>query len=482
MPGDGGCDHGPGVFELHAGHGAGLAAEPAGVHQEDLGAGLVQLLAQHLGVDRGRPGEEGLAEQGGEGGDRLLDAALRAGQLAGVAGDEVVHGRVLIQTGDGRQHAEGVGRQEDDGLGQAAHAGDGGGGDVVHRVADSGVLGEAAVEVIGMARLVQDHVLHHRAEADGAVDLRLLLLLQTDALGVAAALDVEHALVGPAVLVVADQRPVRVGGQGGLAGAAEAEEHGGVSVLADVGRAVHGQDALGGEDVVHDGEDGLLDLAGVLAAGDEHLVLLQVHQDGGLAVGAVHLGNAQEAGGHDQGVVRRIVLQLLRRGTDQQLVNKQVLAGQLIDDAEAAGIFGIGAAEAVEYEQLFALQVGQHLALDGVVFFLGDGHVHLAPGNAVVDGGGVHKEFVVGAAAGVFAGADSQGAVLGQNALAPLQGLFHQTGHGKIPVHGAVTGDAKAHGTQFFHFCALLFSGADSGFSAVRACGSRHFYYSGLLT
>lgn len=37
-----------------------------------------------------------------------------------------------------------------------------------------------------------------------------LHLLEADALGVAAALDVEDAVVGPAVLIVANQRPVRV--------------------------------------------------------------------------------------------------------------------------------------------------------------------------------------------------------------------------------------------------------------------------------
>jgi hypothetical protein len=55
-------------------------------------------------------------------------------------------------------------------------------------------------------------------------DLRLALLVEVDDLGVAAALEVEDAVVVPAVLVVADQLALRVGGQRGLAGAGEAEE------------------------------------------------------------------------------------------------------------------------------------------------------------------------------------------------------------------------------------------------------------------
>ncbi len=65
-----------------------------------------------------------------------------------------------------------------------------------------------------------DHdVLQHAAEPDGLEDLRLAVGLQPDALGVAAALDVEDAVIAPAVLVVADQRTVGLGGEGGLAGA-----------------------------------------------------------------------------------------------------------------------------------------------------------------------------------------------------------------------------------------------------------------------
>ena len=47
---------------------------------------------------------------------------------------------------------------------------------------------------------------------------------EPDALGVAAAFEIEDAAVAPAVLVVADQPALRVGGKRGLAGSGEAEE------------------------------------------------------------------------------------------------------------------------------------------------------------------------------------------------------------------------------------------------------------------
>ncbi len=98
----------------------------------------------------------------------------------------------------------------------------------------------------------------------------LLFGREVNHLGVTAAFEVEDLAVGgPAVLVVADELAVRVGAEGGLAGAGEAEEDGHIAVLAHVGRAVHGQHVLKGQDVIHHGEDALLHLAGVGAAGDD---------------------------------------------------------------------------------------------------------------------------------------------------------------------------------------------------------------------
>ena len=63
-------------------------------------------------------------------------------------------------------------------------------------------------------------------------------------LGVAAAFDVEDAVVAPAVFVVADEAAFGVGGERRLAGAGEAEEESGVAAAADVRRTVHREDAL----------------------------------------------------------------------------------------------------------------------------------------------------------------------------------------------------------------------------------------------
>jgi hypothetical protein len=128
-------------------------------------------------------------------------------------------------------------------------------------------------------------------------DLGLLLCAQIDALGIATALEVEHALVAPTVLVVADQLAVGVCAQGGLARTAEAEEHGGITVLTDVGAAMHAEHAtLLGQHVVQHGEDALLDLAGVACATDQDHLLGEVDDGEVVLAGAIQLGSARKPG------------------------------------------------------------------------------------------------------------------------------------------------------------------------------------------
>ena len=212
--------------------------------------------------------------------------------------------------------------------------------------------------------------------------------------------------------------------------------------MADVGRAVHGEDAHLGQDVVHDGEDGLFDLAGVLAAADDDHLFLIVDQDGGFAAGAVDLGDALEAGGGDDGEVGLEVHQIGLGGTAQELVNEQVLAGQLVDDAEALHILLVRAGEAVKDEDLAVLQIGDNLAVDGVVGGLVDGAVDLAPGDLVMHGGGIDDELVVGATAGVLAGLDHQRAGVAQRSLSAGERLLRQGCDGQVAVDFLGGGDA----------------------------------------
>ena len=71
-------------------------------------------LAEHRRVAARRQRQERRAEAGAERRLRLGDALLGAGDLRGVAREEVIHRRLRRQPRDRRQHAERVGGQHDD--------------------------------------------------------------------------------------------------------------------------------------------------------------------------------------------------------------------------------------------------------------------------------------------------------------------------------------------------------------------------------
>ena len=236
----------------------GTGTDPAGVEEPGVGAVLLNLLRKHLGVAHWVQGEEGLSEARGEGSLGLGDTLLGTGHLGGVTRDEVVHGLLGAELGDGRKDTTGVACEENDVGGVAAgDAGNLGVLDVLDGVCATSVLGEGGVIVIdNSGGGVEDDVLKDGAKLDGVENIGLLLGGETNALGVAAALNVEDALVAPAVLVVTDQGTLGVGREGGLASAGETEEDGNVAVLALVGGRVKGKDVvLDRHLVVEDSED-----------------------------------------------------------------------------------------------------------------------------------------------------------------------------------------------------------------------------------
>jgi hypothetical protein len=149
----------------------------------------------------------------------------------------VEHGLLGVELGDGRQDTAGIAGEKNDVLGVTVRlAGNLGVLNVLNGVSTAGVLGKGVIIVVdNTSDRVEDDVLEDGTELDGVENVGLLLGGETDGLSVATALDVEDTRVGPAVLVVTDERTLGVSRQSSLASAGETEEDCDIAALALVG-------------------------------------------------------------------------------------------------------------------------------------------------------------------------------------------------------------------------------------------------------
>ena len=244
--------------------GGGTGTNPTGVEEPGVGAVLLDLLREHLGVAHWVESKEGLGKARREGSLGLGNTLLRTSHLGGVTGDEVVHGLLGVELGDRRKDTAGVASEEDDVLGVAIRlAGDLGVLNVLDGVGAASVLSQGVVVVVdNTGDGVEDDVLKDGTELDGVKNIGLLLGRETNGLCIATTLDVEHTRVGPAVLIVANERTLGVRRQSSLASTGQTEEYGDIAALTLVGGGVECKDlVLDRHFVEEDCEDTLLHLA-----------------------------------------------------------------------------------------------------------------------------------------------------------------------------------------------------------------------------
>lgn len=442
-----GVDNSTGVLEGAAAASAELAASPSGVDEPAVDLVLVHALGKHLGVAAGVEDDEGLAVAGREGGRGLNNAVLGTGGLRGVTSNEVVLSLLRRETRDGGKDTESVAGEHDDvrrlAVGNARNLGV---GDVLDGVGATSVLGDRDVVVVGNAVSgVVDNVLEDGTEADGVVDLGLLLGREVDALGVASTLNVEDTSVGPDVLVVTDQETVGVSRKGGLSGSGETEEEGDVAGLAVgrlglVGRGVKGELAeLDGLEVVHDGEDTLLHLTGVLGTEDDHLHALEVDLDGG---GGGHSGGEtvgrELASVVDDEVGLSEVGELLGGGTDKHVVHEESVVGARGDDADLDAVLGVPAGETVEdVDVLTGVEVVDGTLTVDLEGVLVEGNVDRAPPDVVLGGLLVDDTLVLGRTAGLLAGEVDQSSGRGDDGTLVDDGILVKGSDGGVALREA---------------------------------------------
>ena len=226
------------------------------------------------------------------------------------------------------------------------------------------------------------------------------------------------------MLVVADERAQRIGGERRLPGTGEPEEDRRVAVPADVHRRVHRQDPLVGHEVVHHRERRLLDLTGVLRPDDEDLHPIEVEQDRGLGADALGLGIGLERGDVDDREVRDEALEILERRPPEQVAGEDAGPRRLGVDAQRAPMLRVGPDVQVLAVDRPVGDVRHEPIPEPVVAGLGQGLIDLAPPHLVDAARLAHDELVLGGAPGVLAGSDDQGSMRGDQALAVADGVL----------------------------------------------------------
>ena len=310
------------------------------------------------------------------------------------------------------------------------------------------VLGLGVVVEVEDAAFVDGDVLEHRAEAVHRVpDLGLGLGREPDRLGVAAAFEVEDAVVAPAVLVVSDQEPLGIGRERRLARAGEAEEDCDVlSVLRDVRRAVHRHDALERQVVVHQREDGLLDLAAVEGSADQDLAARRVEADEDLGARSVLRRVRLDLGLVQDEHVRLEAVELRLGGIDEHRLREERVVRVRREDADREAVLGIGAAEGVDHVEVALLEVRDDLPAQPVEVLLGDLGVRVAPPDAVLGAGLAHDELVLRRAAGEASRVDDERPVLGEDGFAAIERSHVELRRRRVAEHASP--DAQSVGGE----------------------------------
>ena len=121
--------------------------------------------------------------------------------------------------------------------------------------------------------------------------------------------------------------------------------------------------------------------------------------------------------------------------TNQQGTDEEVVPGELVDDANADAMLRLRAAEEIRDEQLvLAAKRFHEVLIEAIERLRIHRPVGLAPPNRALARRIADDEAVLGAPAGVLAGANDQRSVLRQQALVALHGILHEGCRRQVPM------------------------------------------------
>ena len=288
----------------------------------------------------------------------------------------------------------------------------------------------------GYAVLVENDVFEHGAEAARRCkDFRLGLGRQADGLGIAAAFEIEDAVLAPAVFVVADQRALRIGRQRRLAGARKTEEDRRVAIRADIGGAMHRHHPLGRQQVVEHREDRFLHFAGIGRAADQDDALGEIAGNHGFCAATMTGRIALEIRQVDDRQPRRESGERSLFRADQQVADEQRMPGEFRYDTRRQGVFRIGTADQVLNIKRLALGMVEHVLMQDLEV-LRRHLIVVVPPDFVRRIGVADDEFVLRGTARMLSRQGTHSAMSGQLRFAAAQDfLIKFSGAEVIPNH-----------------------------------------------
>ena len=351
-----GVDDGARYLDGEAFANAVSSAAPTRIDEPDFRAVLIHVGFEKFSVFGRVPNEERRAEACGEGRLGFFYANFRTRDFGGVTGNEVVHRLFGGQLADRRKNAERVAGEKNDVFRMTALAAFLDVLDVMNRVGSAGVFGERIVVEVDHSRFgIENGVFKDGSEFDRVEDFRFAFSGKVNAFCVTTAFNIDNALVGPVVFVVADKLTTRFGGERSFSSSGKAKEQAGVAVFTFVRRAVHRQEAFFRHQVVHDRENTLLHFTGVFGAENDEFTTFKREIDA-RARGKRRRGRVglELTGVEDDEIRFAEVGKFFSRRTDEHVVHEQRVISASANDANFNAVLGIPTGESVDDVKMIA--------------------------------------------------------------------------------------------------------------------------------
>ena len=250
------------------------------------------------------------------------------------------------------------------------------------------------------------------------------------------------------MFVVANQPAVWISREGGFPGTGEPEKQCDIIIGALIGRAMHRQDPLLGQEVVQERKDRFFNFSSIGGATDEDELRRKVHNNERFRIGGVNVWHGMEIWRMNNGVIRRVGGTIPLRRDNKHVTGKETMPGVFGNDADAGAIGRVGTGVTILHENVFALVVGKHTVHERGKMLRSKRPVGVFPPHQVFAAGLFDKKFIMRRTAGMFPRVDHCRTVMGNEPFLPPRDGFIQYRWRQIPMGARNIGQTE--GLQLF--------------------------------